>query len=279
MCRWLAYSGQPIRLSDVIFETEHSLIDQSLSASRADTTTNGDGFGIGWYDEFELPGVYKHTQPAWNDPNLRDLCAHIISPMFVAHVRAATGSSAIQQSNCHPFRYGRWLFMHNGSIRQFDRVKRALSLQVDDALYSEIKGTTDTELMFYLALTFGLDENVEQAISKMVGVVEDIGFKAGIQYPIQMTLGISDGEQLYAFRYSTERKSNTLFHSRSIAALREFAPPDLRHGLDRYDEGDRAIVSEPLTDILAPWKEVAESMFITVENGDVHHEPFRPELP
>lgn len=279
MCRWLAYSGQPIRLEDVIFKPEHSLIDQSLSSIDSDTTTNGDGFGVGWYDEYELPGLYKHIQPAWNDPNLRDLCAHIVSPMFLAHVRAATASLSIQQTNCHPFRYGRWLFMHNGSIREFGRMKRELAMGVSEDFFPEIKGTTDSELMFYLALTFGLESDVHEAVARMVGFVEEVGFAKGIQYPIRMTLGIADGEKIYGVRYSTEHNSQTLFHSRSIAAMREFAPPELRDRLARYSEEDRAIVSEPLTELAGPWKEVPESMFLTVENGEVHHESFAPTKP
>lgn len=276
MCRWLAYSGQPIRLEDVIFKPEHSLIDQSLSSVASETTTNGDGFGVGWYGDSEIPGMYKHIQPAWNDSNLKDLCAHIVSPMFLAHVRAATAPLTIQQTNCHPFRYGRWLFMHNGSIREFGRVKRDLATAVSDELFPEIKGSTDSELMFYLALTFGMVDDVRAGIARMVGFIEEVGLSKGIEYPIRMTLGIADGTRIYAARYSTEHKSQTLFHSRSIAALREFAPPELRARLEGFSEKDRAIVSEPLTELLGPWREVAESSFLVVEDGEVHHEPFEP---
>ena len=48
MCRWLAYTGNPVYLDELLFEPEHSLIDQSLSASRSKSTTNGDGFGVEW---------------------------------------------------------------------------------------------------------------------------------------------------------------------------------------------------------------------------------------
>jgi len=166
--------------------------------------------------------------------------------------------------------------MHNGSIRDFGRVKRELSMGVSEELFPEIRGSTDSELMFYLALTFGLQENVMEGVARMVGFVEQIGFRKGIQYPIRMTLGIADGERVYGVRYSTEHNSQTLFHSRSIAALREFAPPELRDRLAQYSELDRAIVSEPLTELAGPWREVAESTFLTVENGEVHHEGFTP---
>ena len=158
MCRWLAYAGTAIPLEELLVKRERSLIDQSLHARQGATTTNGDGFGVGWYDEGETPRVYRSTHPAWNDRNLRELAAGISSPLFFAHIRASTGT-AIQETNTHPFRYGRWLWMHNGLIRDFPRVKRELVLAVDDSLFTSIEGTTDSETMFYLALTFGLEDD------------------------------------------------------------------------------------------------------------------------
>ncbi len=123
MCRWLAYSGAPIFLDEVLFKTDHSLIDQSLRAFDKTTTTNGDGFGIGWYGVRDVPGVYKDIRPAWNDTNLQALAAQIESPMFLAHVRATTGSP-VQRSNCHPFNYRKWLFVHNGLIGEYEELRR-----------------------------------------------------------------------------------------------------------------------------------------------------------
>jgi hypothetical protein len=128
----------------------HSLIDQSLHSRLGAETTNGDGFGVGWYDTRPVPGVFRSIEPAWNDQNLRELAGHISSHLFFAHIRAAIGS-AVQQTNCHPFRYGRWLFMHNGFIDGFAAIKRDPMLAVDESLFPEIKGTADTEVLFYLA--------------------------------------------------------------------------------------------------------------------------------
>ena len=50
MCRWLAYTGSPILPTNVLYTPVHSLIDQSLHSKLGAETTNGDGFGIGWYD-------------------------------------------------------------------------------------------------------------------------------------------------------------------------------------------------------------------------------------
>src|SRR6478736_4751837 len=154
MCRWLAYSGSPIRIEDLLYKPEHSLIDQSLHSTLGAETTNGDGFGVGWYGVGEAPGVFRSIEPAWNDRNLRELAAQIDSGLVFAHIRASSGTP-VQQTNCHPFRHGNWLWMHNGAIRSFSEVKRELVLAVDPSLYPFIDCSTDSEVFFYLALTFG----------------------------------------------------------------------------------------------------------------------------
>jgi predicted glutamine amidotransferase len=270
MCRWLAYSGGPLYLEDLIFKPEHSLIDQSLHARSGETTTNGDGFGIGWYGSRDQPGLYKDTQPAWNDRNLQNLAAQIESPLFLAHIRAATGT-AIQQTNCHPFRYGRWLFMHNGLIRDFHRIKRELTLGVDPELYNLIEGTTDSEIIFYLALTFGLDDDPIGAIEQTVGFIERVAGENGIEYPVQTSLGFSDGERLFAVRYSTRGQSRTLFYSRSVESLRELNPR-----FDDFSSDARAVVSEPLTDLSDYWNPVPEATALIIEQGEVERRQFTP---
>ena len=104
MCRWLAYSGSPVLLEELLVKPAHSLIDQSKHSRLGATTLNGDGFGVGWYGAPDTPGVFHGTEPAWNDRNLRDIAAHISSPLIFAHIRASTGT-AVQETNCHPFRH------------------------------------------------------------------------------------------------------------------------------------------------------------------------------
>jgi predicted glutamine amidotransferase len=142
------------------------LIDQSLHARLGATTTNGDGFGVGWYTDGEAPGLFRSVEPAWNDRNLRELAGHVRSPLFFAHIRASTGT-AIQQPNCHPFRYGRWLWMHNGLVHDFARVKRDLVLAIDEGLYPSVEGSTDSEVLVHLALTFGLEQDPPSAVARM----------------------------------------------------------------------------------------------------------------
>jgi glutamine amidotransferase len=135
---------------------QHSLIAQSLDSPLGAETVNGDGFGFGWYptdpQAGSVPGVFRSVEPAWNDQNLRELTQAIESPLFFSHVRAAAGPP-IQQTNCHPFRFQNWLFMHNGALAEFGSVKRDLTFAVDPSLYPHIQGTTDSEVLFHLALT------------------------------------------------------------------------------------------------------------------------------
>ena len=155
MCRWLAYFGSPVLIEELLFKPKHSLIDQSLHSKLGATTTNGDGFGIGWYGVTPTPAVFNAIEPAWNDRNLRELAVQLSTRLVFAHVRASTGTP-IQRTNCHPFRHGGWLWMHNGLIGEFHVVKRDLMLAVDPALFPTIEGSTDSEMFFFLALTLGL---------------------------------------------------------------------------------------------------------------------------
>jgi predicted glutamine amidotransferase len=273
MCRWIAYSGGPVCLEELLFKPKHSLIDQSLAARAGETTTNGDGFGVGWYGTAATPGVYKGVQPAWSDDNLRDLCSQIKSPLFMAHIRSTTGTP-VQQTNCHPFRHGRWLFQHNGVINDFKRIKRGLVLAIAPSLFPQITGSTDSEIMFFLALTFGLEDDVIAGVERMAGFVERIGRGNGVKYPLQMTLAIMDGQTLYAFRYSSEGRSRTLFHSRSIETLREHFP-----NVRAFSDDARAVVSEPLGAVENAskiWVEVPESSALIVAAGAVDVVPLRP---
>ena len=276
MCRWLAYTGSPLLIADALYTPAHSLIDQSLHSRLGAETTNGDGFGIGWYDTESTPGVFRSIEPAWNDQNLRELAGHVRSHLFFAHIRAAIGS-AVQQTNCHPFRHGRWLFMHNGYIGGFDRVKRELILAVDPSLYSEIEGQTDTEVLFYLAVTLGLEDDPPEAIAQAIGLVELNGERHGVKDPFQGTIATSDGERLWVFRYSSERRSRTLFFSRDVRALRALYPD--RRILHELSDNARLVLSEPIGDLPGAWHEVPESSYGVVGHGEDQLRPFRVKAP
>jgi glutamine amidotransferase len=276
MCRWLAYSGAPVGLEDLLFKPENSLVIQSKHAKMGATTINGDGFGVGWYGVSDTPGVYRSTEPAWNDRNLRELSALARSRRVFAHIRASTGS-AVQQTNCHPFRHDTWLWMHNGLIADFHALKRDLAMAVDPELFPEIEGSTDSELLFFLALTFGLRDDPLAGVARAVGLVEETARRNGIEQPVQMTVATTDGSTTWAFRYSSAGESRSLFHSTDMSTLRHQYPDN--PVLHELSDDARLVVSEPLGDLRGAWREVPESSSVTVHGAGEDIRPFAPVAP
>ncbi|WP_436776337.1 class II glutamine amidotransferase [Yinghuangia sp. YIM S09857] len=275
MCRWLAYSGTPVLLGTILYKPSHSLIDQSLHSRMGVETTNGDGFGVGWYrPDLDTPAVVREIGPAWSNRNLREIADHVRSPLFFAHIRASTGT-AVQQTNSHPFRHGRWMWMHNGAIAEFHRLRRDLALAVDPALFPDIEGSTDSELMFFLALTFGLEQDPPSAVARMAGLVEGVGREHGVGFPLQMTIAVTDGRRIWSFRYSTERASRSLYFSTRVEALRALHP-DVEF-LREVSDDTRLVVSEPLGDLPGAWNEVPEGSCGIVGPDADELRPFAPE--
>lgn len=273
MCRWLAYSGSPVLLEELLFKPENSLVMQSMHSRLGAEAVNGDGFGVGWYGAVETPGTFTSIEPAWNDRNLRELSGHAAAGRVFAHIRATTGT-AVQQTNCHPFRHGHWLWMHNGSIADFPLVKRDLLMAVDPALFPNIEGSTDSEVFFHLALTMGLKDDPLSAVGRAVAFIEDVGHRHGVEYPIQMTVATTDGDTTWAFRYSSVGKSRSLFHSTDVSTLRQQHPE--AEVLQKVSDDARLIVSEPLGNLRGAWNEVPESTCVVVHGGTEQLREFMP---
>jgi predicted glutamine amidotransferase len=167
--------------------------------------------------------------------------------------------------------------MHNGLISDFPTVKRDLAFAVDPALYSEIEGSTDSELFFFLALTLGLEDDPPGAVERAVGLIEETGRRHGVEHPIQMTVATSDGKQLWAFRYSSEGKSRTLYYSTDVRTLREQYPDN--PVLHLVSDESRLVVSEPLGDLEGAWNEVPESSWGVIREGQDDLQSFTPRAP
>ena len=232
MCRWNAYFGQPVAIDELLFKTDHGLIDQSLHARMGVETTNGDGFGLGWYGANDgRPGATAASRPAWSDVNLRELAAHIESPLFLAHIRATTGTP-VQQTNCHPFRQGRWLFVHNGVIAGFQEMRRELLLAVDPRC-SRIAGSRTPKCS---------STSRSPTASRTTRWARWNGPSDSSRRPGARTasnthpddVGISNGERLWAIRYSSQHQSRTLFVSQHADTLRQLHPDNPR--LQRFTE-------------------------------------------
>ncbi len=244
MCRWLAYKGDPTYLENLIATPSHSLIAQSLRADEAKSPTNGDGFGVGWYGERDTPGLYREIRPAWSDENLRSLCAQVRARLFFAHVRASTGT-AIARANCHPFTYGRFMFMHNGQVGNYAAVKRAMEMLIPDALYGQRVGTTDSEALFLAALASGMEQDPILAFARTLNNIVALMQRAGATEALRFTSALSDGVNLYAFRWASDDRAPTLYYRQTAASL--------------------VVVSEPLDGERGWWKEVPQGFALVAE--------------
>ncbi|MCB2129221.1 MAG: class II glutamine amidotransferase [Rhodobacteraceae bacterium] len=258
MCRWAAYTGAPIFLEEIVSLPGHSLIHQSHCATECKSAINADGFGLAWYGERPEPGLFRDILPAWSDPNLRSLTAQVKSGMFLAHIRASTGT-ATSRNNCHPFAVGKWCFMHNGQIGGYDRFRRNAEMLIPDDLYPNRKGATDSEALFLIALAEGLEKDPRAALERATARLEALSRARGTTPHVRMTVAFSDGVRLYAVRYATDDLAPSLYHRWS----------DTRSG--------RAVVSEPL-EAGECWDAVPPGSFCTFEGETVRIEPFAPQI-
>jgi predicted glutamine amidotransferase len=186
MCRWIAYVGDAVYLEDFVSLPRQSLVAQSQRARESRTDVNGDGFGIGWFGERARPGIFRDIRPAWSDENLISMAHQIRSRLFFAHVRASTGTASTR-ANCHPFAVGQWLFMHNGQIGGYARIKRRLEQEIPDELFEHRLGTTDSEVIFLLLLANGLEHDPDTALQRTLATIERHMRDAGIVEPLRFT--------------------------------------------------------------------------------------------
>ncbi len=276
MCRFVIYLGKvPTLLYDVIGRPKNSLVSQSFHAQKIEQPVNADGFGVGWYQHEidHLPARFKSTQPAWNDRNLNSMSQKIKSTCFMGHVRRSTMGDVFL-SNCHPFTYKQCLFCHNGGIDDFMSIQRHLRRLLEDDLYHDIIGQTDSEHFFalmmnhYLKLESGsfLDKTYE-CFQYAAEQVVNLQRKYADSELSELNTVLTDGKQLMATRYraNENQKALSLYYSegRRINAKGD-------HPLVEFDEkSPEAIIvaSEPLSDYAGQWREVPPNHALLVDEN------------
>lgn len=272
MCRIVTYIGREILLEDVLVRPSHSLVNQSKHALNQLCPTNGDGFGLGWYakDISPEPALFKSVTPAWSNENLLHLSAKIKSGCFFAHVRAAT-TGGLSEVNCHPFTWKNWLFMHNGAISNFLKIKRHLRHNLGDAYYHWIKGETDTEhacalfIQNFEKLTNPTTSAIVKAIKVTLAELDDLVKQYAPGSVSHFNLAITDGTRVFVTRYTNIAKSpaNTLYYSSG-------AKFEIKNGDDHMQKlgksnGGVLVCSEPLDQASIEWHCVPENHMIVVE--------------
>lgn len=278
MCRFVVYRGPALFLSDLLTRSERSLIRQSYEAQERREPLNGDGFGVGWYapEVAPEPCVFTSVSPAWSNRNLGRLAEKTRSTCLFAHVRAATKGLLVSEVNCHPFQHGRFLWMHNGHIAEFRRVKRRLRESLGDETYDLIQGTTDSEHAFALFLD-GLegrdgDVGAEGLGDRMVATIRTLerwGREAGIDAPSFLNFAVTDGRSVVASRYvgcdhpepaTLYYSSGARFESRNGGYRMVPSPAAAAAG----PHGAVIVASEPLTEERSDWRPVPRNHLVTV---------------
>jgi predicted glutamine amidotransferase len=132
-------------------------------------------------------------------------------------------------------------------------------------------------VLFYLALTFGLEHDPPAAVEQAIGFIEDVAGRHEVPHPFQGTIATTDGESIWAFRYSSERNSRSLFYTTDVPTLRKLYPD--RQLFQEVSDNARLIVSEPLGDVAGVWNEVPESTYGIVSPDHAEMRPFQPKAP
>lgn len=275
MCRFVGYIGSKILLADLITRPENSLIRQSYKARERIEPINGDGFGIGWYvPKIKTePGIFKSITPAWSNRNLSNLAEHIESGCFFAHVRAASPGMLVSEINCHPFRFGRLLWMHNGTIEGFNLIKRILRRSLPDYLYQSVEGTTDSEHAFAVFLNL-LGEKTEKlsaaclanGLVKTVWQFEEWAREAGITKPSIYNFAVTDGENIATVRYVSDPETEPITLYFSKPGKYQCCNGEAKIVDCCREESGIIIASERLTNESSDWIRVAPNHVVTIDS-------------
>ena len=248
MCRWAAWIGEPILLEEVLSAPANSLINQSRHACKAKTDVNADGFGVAWYGDRPFPGLYRDIHPAWSDANLRSMAQHIRSPLFLAHVRASTGTP-LSRENAHPFVHGTRCFMHNGQVPGWHGLRQRVDGMIAPEHYTGRAGSTDSEALFLLALRYGFADDAVGAVERAVLEV------AALAAPgLRFTAAFSDGRNLHAVRWTNDAQAPSLYVRRCARGW--------------------SVVSEPLEIGTGDWLEVPVGEAITCDGKTLTRRSF-----
>ncbi|MDX1626316.1 MAG: class II glutamine amidotransferase [Wenzhouxiangellaceae bacterium] len=272
MCRFTHYMGDEIAVADLVTRPDHSLIHQATHAKERPEPLNGDGFGLAWYvPDDPVPARFRSLTPAWSNANLAELARVTRSRCIMAHVRAATsGKYDVSEANCHPFRCGPFALMHNGDIPAFGRIRRPLMEGLSDSGFTMIRGNTDSEHIFALAMERlrGREEDSDCTLlaEALEGAIRDVLELLSAHAPdshAYLNLVLTDGRHAVASRFSTNADYiDSLYINRG----ERYRCEDGECAMG--DPGDSAgavlLSSEPLT-ASERWRSVPRNHIVTID--------------
>jgi predicted glutamine amidotransferase len=281
MCRFLAYRGQPVLLHDLLYRPAHSLVEQSCRAREQDEHLNPDGFGVAWYvpELSPFPAVVRSLLPAWSNESLKSLSRLTRSPCVFAHVRNASEGLEVSEANCHPFQAGSLLWMHNGGLAGYAGFRDWARRYLSRAAFAQIRGTTDSELLFALFLDLWAEagspadpEGLLGAFRKTLRLTADILESSGVRDASRLNIALTDGRTILASRHllGPDERPNSLYLAKEV----RIATGRDALALDRDPQARNVLIaSEPILPSPA-WEEVpAGSIAVVREDGRASCEP------
>jgi di- and tripeptidase/Cys-Gly metallodipeptidase DUG1 len=287
--------GMNVQVADLVTKPKHSILTQSYDARERQPHTvehltksnlNGDGFGIGWYSnnkEDKKPCVFTSILPAWNNNNLAKLAEKVSSPLIFAHVRAAYPGMPVSEQNCHPFAYGKYMFMHNGNLGDFLKVRRILLADLREDVYNSCQSFhSDSAVCFAVFLDqlkdFETDYSPMELAHKMEQTMQVIMAackEANCSEKSLLNFVVSDGKTVIATKFANAGCSASLYMSAGTG----YAPFDKESQEDFHviRSGYRTklalIASEPITACNSAWTKVPENTMVVLsreKDGDVN---------
>ncbi len=210
MCRLTAYLGAPLEADTLVFGGSHSLYEQSyLPQELIHGNVNADGYGVVWYRD-HTPVRVGGSRPIWQDGELRGVLESSTSPMILAAVRNATPGIPVDDSGNLPLTHGRWSFILNGFVEDFRAsYMRTLRSGLPDDLYGELRGSSDSETLFLLAVSALRDgASLAEALEHVRTVVVEV---LRTDHQTQLTMVLADGQGLAALRTASVEDTNSLY--------------------------------------------------------------------
>jgi len=279
VCRLFVYQGKSVSMHDLLIRPGHSLLKQSFQSNERTYSVNADGFGVAWYNPAisNEPAVFREISPAWSNMNLLEISKLIASQRIFAHVRAASHGIPVNETNCHPFKYNRMLWMHNGRVGSFNKIRRAIEQELSEKAYQMIQGSTDSEYAFALFIhylhTVEIKTNYEvsdylHALVSMIHKLRELNHHYGEHN--SLNFAFTDGEITLITRYSDSGEKNppSLYYSTGESMQYKNDKLCIREG--NQDEF-LIVASEPLNHQAKVWDEIPEnSLMIINENLNYH---------
>ena len=326
MCRWFAYISpeEPCLLADVLINpanaiskqcSEHYLpgllphgeetdLDDSKDAllKMRNSLLNMDGLGVAWYTDAaesyvkgvngRRPALYKSQSPPISDFNFHNLCNNTETHCVFAHIRATSGS-VVTQVNSHPFVFGRHVFMHNGAISDFSRIRREMTDLMSYDTYCNVLGSTDSEhaaALYISNLTNQGTQNTWEkeysisdmltALNKTVVQIMELQQKQleDKKAPNSLNLCATDGKKMVAIRFRnhpTEQPPSLYWSEFAGKTLNQKYPghpdgPDKTNDSATKSTDDKIgkhtiIASEPTTYDDTEWHLIGANCALTVD--------------